>query len=152
VGDTYTDPGATASDNIDGDITNSIVVAGDAVNTTVAGTYIVTYDVSDAAGNPATQVTRTVTVIASTLDTSAPVITLLGANSLNLTVGDTYTDPGATALDNIDGNITSSIVVGGDTVNTAVAGTYVVTYDVSDAAENSALQLTRTVNVATKGW
>jgi len=142
VGDTYTDLGATALDNVDGDITGNIVVAGDTVNTVVEGTYVVTYDVSDAAGNAAPQVTRTVNV-----DGTPPVITLLGENPLNLSVGDTYADPGATAADDIDGDITSSIVVAGDTVNTAVAGAYAVTYDVSDSAGNPAVQLTRTVNV-----
>ena len=146
IGNTYTDPGATASDDIDGNITGSIVIGADTVNTAISGTYVVTYDVSDAAGNPAIQVLRT--VIISTVDTTAPVLTLLGAASLNLTVGDTYADPGATASDDIGGVITGAIVTGGDTVNTAIAGTYVVTYDVSDAAGNPATQLTRTVTVS----
>ena len=54
---------------------------------------------------------------------------------------------GASATDNIDGNISANIVVGGDTVNTNLAGTYIVTYNVSDAAGNAASQVTRTVNV-----
>ena len=83
----------------------------------------------------------------STEDTTAPVITLLGATTSSLLVGDTYTDPGATALDNVDGDITGNIVVAGDVVNTAIEGTYVVTYNVSDAAGNQATQLTRTVTV-----
>ncbi len=70
-------------------------------------------------------------------DSTVPVITLQGANSLNLSAGDIFTDPGATASDNVDGNI-SSIVVAGDTVNTAAPGSYVVTYDTSDAAGNPA--------------
>ncbi|RLJ17091.1 hypothetical protein DJ030_15095 [bacterium endosymbiont of Escarpia laminata] len=143
VGDTYTSPSVIALDNVDGNITGNIVVAGDVVNTSIVGTYFVTYNVSDAAGNPATQLTHTVNVE----DNAAPVITLLGANPLNLSVGDTYTDPGATALDNVDGNITGNIVVAGDVVNTSIVGTYFVTYNVSDAAGNPALQLTRTVNV-----
>ncbi len=147
VGDTYTEQGATATDNVDGNLTSSIVTGGDTVNTAVAGTYVVTYNVSDAAGNAATQVTRTVNV-ATPPDTTAPVITLTGAATVNLTVGDTYTEQGATATDNVDGNLTSSIVTGGDTVNTAVAGTYVVTYNVSDAAGNAATQVIRTVNVS----
>ncbi|MBL3529643.1 MAG: DUF5011 domain-containing protein, partial [gamma proteobacterium endosymbiont of Lamellibrachia anaximandri] len=142
VGDTYTDPGATATDDIDGDITGNIVVAGDTVDTAVEGTYLVTYDVSDAAGNPATQLARAVNV-----DGTPPVITLLGTDPLDLSVGDTYTDPGVTATDDVDGDITGNIVVAGDTVDTAVEGAYVVTYDVSDAAGNPAVQLTRTVNV-----
>jgi hypothetical protein len=80
-------------------------------------------------------------------DTEPPVITLLGDNPMNLTVGDTFTDPGATAVDNVDGDLTESIVVGGDTVDTSTAGTYVITYNVSDAAGNAAEEVTRTVNV-----
>jgi Metallo-peptidase family M12B Reprolysin-like/GEVED domain/Bacterial surface protein, Ig-like domain/MAM domain, meprin/A5/mu/Secretion system C-terminal sorting domain/Fibronectin type III domain len=144
VGDSYTELGATATDNIDGDLTSSIVIGGDAVNTSLPGVYVVTYNVSDAAGNAAAEVTRTVTVIA---DTTAPVITLVGASTINLEQGDSYSDQGATATDNVDGNLTSSIVVGGDTVNTNVVGSYVITYNVSDAAGNAAVEVTRTVNV-----
>ncbi|SEP76067.1 Por secretion system C-terminal sorting domain-containing protein [Hyunsoonleella jejuensis] len=144
VGGTYNEQGATATDNIDGDISASIVIGGDVVDTNIAGTYMVTYNVSDAAGNAATQVTRTVNVIP---DTTAPVITLIGASSIDLDVGGTYNEQGATASDNIDGNISASIVIGGDVVDTNIAGTYVVTYNVSDAAGNAATQVTRTVNV-----
>jgi Metallo-peptidase family M12B Reprolysin-like/GEVED domain/Bacterial surface protein, Ig-like domain/MAM domain, meprin/A5/mu/Secretion system C-terminal sorting domain len=144
VGNTYTEQGATATDNIDGDITANIVIGGDVVNTNIAGIYVITYNVSDAAGNTATQVIRTVNVVA---DTTAPIITLVGAPTINLNVGDTYTEQGAIATDNIDGDITASIVIGGSTVNTNVAGTYVVTYNVSDAAGNTATQVTRTVTV-----
>jgi hypothetical protein len=144
IDDTYTEAGATATDNFDGDITTSIVIGGDSVDTNTAGTYTVTYDVSDAAGNVAAQVTRTVNVVP---DTTAPVITLIGASVIDVNVGDTYTEAGATATDNFDGDITASIVIGGDSVDTNTAGTYVVTYDVSDAAGNMATQATRTVNV-----
>ncbi|MCA0152317.1 immunoglobulin-like domain-containing protein [Winogradskyella vincentii] len=144
VGDTYTELGATATDNVDGDLTSSIVIGGDTVNTNIAGTYVVTYNVSDAAGNAATEVTRTVNVIA---DTTPPVITLIGASTINLELGDSYTDQGATASDNVDGDLTSSIVVGGDTVDTNIVGSYVITYNVSDVAGNAATEVTRTVNV-----
>ncbi|MCK0108347.1 DUF5011 domain-containing protein [Flavobacteriaceae bacterium S0825] len=144
VGDAYTEEGATAIDNIDGDITANIVVGGDIVDTNIAGTYIVTYNVSDAAGNAATEVVRTVNVIP---DTTAPVITLVGSSPVNLNVGDSYTEEGATANDNKDGDITASIVIGGDVVDTNIAGAYIVTYNVSDAAGNAATEVTRTVNV-----
>ena len=58
-GATYTDAGATASDNVDGSVA---VVTGNTVNTAAPGVYTVTYNATDAAGNVATQVTRTVTV------------------------------------------------------------------------------------------
>ncbi len=76
-----------------------------------------------------------------------PVITLNGDNPLNVLLYDLYTDPGATALDNEDGDITSDIVVGGDTVDMNTPGTYVVTYDVTDSNGNAATQVSRTVIV-----
>ena len=145
VGGTFTDPGATAEDDIDGDISDNIVVGGDAVDVNTAGTYVITYNVSDAAGNAATQRTRTVIVSA---DTEKPVIKLTGSATINLMVGGTYTEEGATAEDTVDGIITDNIVVGGDTVDVNTAGTYVITYNVSDAAGNEADEVTRTVIVA----
>lgn len=145
VGDTYNDQGATASDDVDGDITANIVTVNP-VDSNTAGTYVVTYNVSDAAGNAADEVTRTVNVNA-VADTTAPVITLIGAATINLTVGDTYNELGATATDNVDGDISANIVVTG-TVNTAVAGTYTRNYNVSDAAGNAATQVSRTINVS----
>ena len=61
LGTDYTDAGATATDNVDGDLTSSITVSG-TVTTGTAGDYTITYSVSDAAGNAANQVTRTVRV------------------------------------------------------------------------------------------
>ena len=78
-------------------------------------------------------------------DTTAPVITLSGNNPMNVIVGSTFTDPGATATDDRDGTLTSSIVTTG-TVNANAVGTYTLTYSVSDVAKNKAT-LTRTVIV-----
>ena len=78
-------------------------------------------------------------------DTTLPVITLNGNSTLTLKVGETYTELGAKATDNKDGDITSKILTAG-TVNTAVAGTYTITYTVSDTSGNTATA-TRTVNV-----
>ena len=133
--------GATALDNYDGDITSSIVTVNP-VDTDVVGQYTVTYNVSDANSNAAVEVIRTVNVV----DTTIPVITLLGDATVTIEVGSTYTDAGATALDNYDGDITSSIVTV-NTVDTSTVGTYTVSYDVSDANNNDAVQVIRTVNV-----
>jgi hypothetical protein len=137
----YTDAGATASDDVDGDLTASLVVSGE-VNTAVLSAYTLTYNVSDVAGNAADPVTRTVHVV----DTTKPVITLLGGAELAVEVGGTCTDAGATAIDSHDGDISANIVVSGS-VNTAVVGTYLVSYDVSDAAGNAAETAVRTVRV-----
>jgi surface protein len=141
VGSTYSDAGATALDNYDGDITSSIVTVN-TVDTSTVGTYIVTYDVSDANNNDAVQVIRTVNVV----DTTLPVITITGDATVTIEVGSTYTDVGATALDNYDGDITSSIVTVNN-VDTSVVGTYTITYNVSDANDNTAAEVIRTVNV-----
>jgi hypothetical protein len=141
-GTMYTDAGATATDAEDGDLTDSIVVGGDVVDTNTIGTYVITYDVSDSNGNAAAQVSRTVNVTADT----APVITLVGSGSITLTVGDAYNEQGATATDAEDGDISADIVITG-TVNTAAAGTYTVRYNVTDSAGNAAAEVTRTVTV-----
>jgi len=80
-------------------------------------------------------------------DTTAPIITLTGESTINLTVGDSYTESGSTATDDIDGDLTSSIVISG-TVDANTAETYTITYAVSDAAGNAALVVTRTVIVS----
>jgi hypothetical protein len=144
VGDSYVEPGATAADDEDGDISGDIVIDDSAVNTAVAGTYIVTYNVTDSGGNAATEVTRTVIVAAA----GVPTIALNGAATVNINVGDSFSDPGATATDAEDGDISSDIVVGGDTVDTATAGTYIITYDVSDSDGNEAATAIRTVIVS----
>ena len=64
------------------------------------------YSVTDSSGNAATEVTRVVNVT----DTTAPVITLIGDAQITVEVGTTYTDLGATASDNYDGDITADIV------------------------------------------
>lgn len=63
-GQEFVDPGAKAHDNIDGDITARVTTAG-SVDTSVPGTYSITYGVTDNAGNAAKAVKRTVTVAAS---------------------------------------------------------------------------------------
>ena len=138
----YTDLGATASDDVDGDITANIIATG-TVDTAIVGQYTITYDVSDAANNTATSVIRTVNVIAT--DITAPVITILDANPMDVFQYTVFTDPGATALDNIDGDLTANIIATG-TVDTAILGQYILTYSVTDVASNTA-STTRTVNV-----
>ncbi|VAW10764.1 hypothetical protein MNBD_BACTEROID03-2555 [hydrothermal vent metagenome] len=83
----------------------------------------------------------------STPDTTPPVITLTGTSPVEVALNTTYTDQGATAEDNIDGDITASITTDTSAVDTSTAGSYTVTYNVSDAAGNAAIEVTRTVNI-----
>jgi hypothetical protein len=82
-------------------------------------------------------------------DGAGPVITLTGLNTVNLNVGDSYSDAGATAVDAAES--TTNVLTGTGTVNTAVAGTYTVTFNASDAAGNAATPVTRTVVVTAAG-
>jgi len=93
------------------------------------------------------------TISVNDLDEVNPVITLLWAATVNLLVNDSYTDAGATASDNVDGDITWDIVEI-NPVDTTIAGSYTVSYNVDDAAGNSATEVTRTVNVnaLAPGW
>jgi 6-phosphogluconolactonase (cycloisomerase 2 family)/predicted secreted Zn-dependent protease len=137
----YVELSATASDTCDQAL-GAVVVDASAVDTTTPGDYVVTYNISDASGNTATQMTRTVRV----QDTTPPVITLTGLAALTLECNvDTYGEEGATVSDTCDTTVT--VIVGGDTVDPTHVGIYVVTYDSTDVSGNAAVQLTRTVSV-----
>ena len=140
VNGSFTDPGATATDSFDGDLTDQISDGG-TVDTTSLGNYTITYQVSDSSGNTA-DVSREVTVS----DTTAPVISLTGSSPVTIEVGTTYTDEGATASDDFQGDLTASI---SDTsnVDSTTVGTYSVVYNVSDSSGNAANQVTRIVEV-----
>ena len=82
----------------------------------------------------------------SRIDMAKPMLTLLGSAIDSVDLGTTYVDSGATAMDDIDGDITANIVKTG-TVNTAAVGTYTLVYNVSDAWGNMADSVVRTVIV-----
>lgn len=79
-------------------------------------------------------------------DVIPPVITLIGNSTEVVTVGTVYSDAGATATDDTDGDLTSSITTANN-VDVNTVGSYTVTYSVNDAAGNLATQVVRTVNV-----
>jgi Bacterial surface protein, Ig-like domain len=85
-------------------------------------------------------------------DLSAPVITLTDGASVDVVLGGTWAEPGFTATDDEDGDITASVTVTG-TVNTALTGNYDLVYTVTDVAGNVGTT-TRTVRVynESEGW
>lgn len=139
--------GITAADEIDGDLTASISIDDSKVKYGVAGTYAVTYSVSDASGNKATATTP-VTIN----DTTPPVITL-SHSSLSKTVVDSkpnYTYYVSKAEDTTDGNVKSSLSVDDSKVKYKKPGTYKVTISAQDKSGNvgkATMQLT-----ITAGW
>jgi hypothetical protein len=134
AGDSFTDPGATVTDNVDA--TTSITGVG-TVNTNVAGDYTLLYDYTDAAGNDAVTVSRTVTVTTNL----PPEITLLGANPQVIEAGGSYVEAGATATDTEDGNLTSEIVIDATDVDASTPGDYEVTYSVEDSFGNVTVEV-----------
>jgi len=146
VNNDYVELGATGNDNFEGNISENIIINNSSVNTEILGDYLVTYNLEDQAGNVADQVTRTVSIV----DTTEPTIALVGDANITLTINDTYTEQGATASDNYNGNISTNIVISGE-VNTSVAGTYTVKYNVEDESGNHATEKTRTITVNNRG-
>ena len=132
----YQEPGYTANDRCDGNLTDKVqverVVEGEQM--------MLTYTVSDAAGN-STSLQRHVTI----RDIVAPVLTLNGYAATYVPLGSSYSDPGYSAVDDADGDITGLVVCSGS-VDDSTLGTYTINYSVTDKAGNTATA-TRVVKV-----
>lgn len=98
-------------------------------------------EVTDANGLKSTDTVTVSMASQAQPDTTAPIITVSGNASTTIAFGGTV--PTFTASTD-DG---STVVVGGDTVDNNTAGTYVITYNATDANENQAEEVTRTVIV-----
>jgi hypothetical protein len=88
VGSTYIDPGATAHDNVDGDITSRIQKSYDQSCNTTAGLYFETYWVADNAGNMTMDTVRQINVY----NVSIPGLTLIGPDTIRCTRSTTYVE------------------------------------------------------------
>lgn len=135
----WSDPGASAIDNVDGTVALSGTTSN--VDMSAAGTYTIEYQAKDQAGNLAIA-RRTVRVIA---DSTKPVITLVGNQVEILEVFDTYAEQGYQVSDNC-GQVDQSEVVVTGTVNTSELGDNVLTYSLTDDEGNTRV-VTRTVQV-----
>ncbi len=131
-GEAYQEEGFTATDNYDGDITDKVQRREEDGK--------VTYTVKDSSGNEATVVREIVYG-----DDEAPKLTLKGDKKVTISAGMEWSDPGCTASDNVDGNLTSKIKVSGSVI-TYRAGTYELVYEVTDSHGNKST-LKRTVVV-----
>lgn len=110
------------------------------MNTSHAGTYLLTYSVSDRFGNDAATKTRVVYVTPGSFrDRIPPVIFLTGADTITHNFGDLFIDPGVYALDNRDDStsINERIEMSGK-VDSTRPGIYQIIYKVEDSSENQA--------------
>ncbi len=117
------EPGYTAIDDCDGDITGRVVVT--------QGDGVIDYTATDAHGNTAT-VQRALEYV----DTTPPEITLSGNAEMTIQSGDSFTDPGYTAQDAGDGDVTAAVTTDG-AVDPGTPGDYTITYSVTDSAGNT---------------
>ena len=136
----------SAIDLVDGNLTSSVAIDSSQVQTNIVGVYTVTYTVSDLSNNVAT-VKRVIIVI----DTIKPVLTLNGKTPDTIAVFSKYTDAGVTPSDvyYTPAQLYPLISVSNN-VDTAVLGTYYVTYTLTDPSKNVAASVTRTVVVVDK--
>lgn len=128
----YEEEGYFAYDDRDGNITDKVE------RTQVGGTIF--YTVQDSAGNE-TQVKRDVYYS----DFAAPEIVLEGGQEITMGVDEPFEEPGFSATDNVDGDITDRVEVTGE-VDTSVVGTYELHYSVDDSYGNKA-SVKRIINV-----
>ena len=116
-------------------LTPMITTSADATVAPVSGTpenfsNPVNYVVTAENGTTRTYAVTLKTAAPSGIDKVAPVIILSGASNIDLAINNPFADPGAAATDAVDG--TDVVTVSG-TVNTAVAGTYTLTYNATEA-------------------
>lgn len=135
--DEYQEPGATAVDACDGDVSSDIKTKMEQVNDY---TWKVTYTVKDSHDNESTA-EREVCL----QDTQAPQITLNGDSDITIKEQEKFEDPGVTAVDDRDGDLTANVTKDGY-VDIYRSGTYTITYTVTDSSGNTA-QATRNVTV-----
>lgn len=133
----FEEPGFTATDNYDGDISERVV--------RIESPGLVTYAVVDSSGNPA-YVEREIPYY----DTFPPEIILKDGADYTIMVGTRYEEPGYSAQDDLDGDVTDLLSVQGE-VDWLTPGVYPIEYIVSDSCGNEA-RTTRKVCVEAAEW
>lgn len=128
-GSEFSDPGATAVFNSK-DISDLLYSKGH-VDVNKIGDYKITYSLKYLMRTFSK--TRTVTVA----DTAAPVLTLNGASSVNIFLGDGFIEPGYSAIDSYEGDLSSKVTVTGE-IDNNTEGDYLLKYSVSDSSGNIA--------------
>ena len=131
----YVEQGYSVTDNYDIDLTDKVEIIKN------SDSWI--YKVKDSSGNEA-NITRNIIY----QDIENPTITLGGNETVTIYKGNSYNEPGFSASDNCDGDITNKVEVTNN-VNNNMVGTYEVVYTIKDEAGNET-SVTRKVNVVKK--
>lgn len=113
-------------------------------DTTLAGPFRFVAVLIDKKGN---KLSNIVYMKLTIKDTTAPVVTLTGDADMNIEVGSTFVDPGATVTDNLDTGLSADVA---GVVDTNTLGDYTLTYSATDAAGNTSAPVVRTVHVVAK--
>lgn len=134
----YVEFGYKATDASGRDISDSVICDLSALNMSRSGSYQISYIAVDRLGRKSAAVYRTVHVGIG----QSPVITIAGDNPVILALNSEFTPPSATAVSS-DGNtdLSESVVVNAETVDTSVPGTYSVYYTVSDTGGLSTTEI-----------
>ena len=136
-GQPYVEEGFVAMDNHDGNLTDRVHRVEDL--------GVITYTVMDASGNP-TVVEREIPYY----DPVAPELVLEGGEAIAIPCGTIFSEPGFTAKDNADGDLTEAVAVEGE-VRWYQPGTYQLAYTVADTFGN-VTQKIRTIEVEAQSW
>ena len=134
----YVEFGYKATDASGRDISDSVICDLSDLNMSRSGSYQISYIAVDRLGRKSAAVYRTVHVGIG----QSPVITIAGDNPVILALNSEFTPPSATAVSS-DGNtdLSESVVVNAEAVDTSVPGTYSVYYTVSDTGGLSTTEI-----------
>lgn len=122
----YEEIGYSAIDNYDGDITNKVNI--------VKNKDFIKYKVEDSSKNVSIKERKLIYE-----DKTPPTLELKGNSTELVEKNSTYKEPGYTAIDNCDGDITNNVQVDGN-VDTSINGTYELTYTITDSSDNITTQ------------
>jgi hypothetical protein len=134
----FEEPGSSVVDNVDD---NLMVIESGSVDFDTVGTYYMTYNTADTAGNVAIEKTRTIHIV----DTTKPLIQLAGTSQLVITLDTEYIDPSVVVSDNYD--LEEDITIVCNDLVTDTIGEYTIEYKAVDRNGNESDTISRTITV-----
>jgi hypothetical protein len=124
----FVDPWVTATDNIEGNISNRVQTIS-TLDTANIGVYNIKYFVTDYSGNTSDTLYRTVIV---ELNSTGPVLVLTPPLVYTVEVGINPAEPGYTAIDNVGNALNNNVIITSN-LNINKVGNYTRTYSITDA-------------------